>query len=76
MSRDCFCAKKRKINLIKTLTRRALMVCSQEFLDSEISFITRTLCDNGYPPSVVNSVIHDKIADFRKIKPVIMAKFI
>lgn len=37
------------------------MTCSEVFFDSEISFIPKTLCDNGYPPNVINCVIRDKI---------------
>ena len=54
---------------IKTLTHRALMICSESKLDDEVEFITVTLCKNGFPEDIVRSVIRDKISDFNKIKP-------
>ena len=71
---DSFCPTKRKINLIKTLTHRALMICSDSKLDEEIKFISATLCNNGFPLDIVKSVIHHKIADFNKIKPAMVEK--
>ena len=65
---DSFCPKKRKINLIKTPTHQALMICSESNLDDESEFITKTLCNNGFPEDIVRSVIRDKISDFSKIK--------
>ena len=46
---DSFCPKMRKLNLIKTLVHRALMVCSESKLDCKVSFITETLWNNGFP---------------------------
>ena len=37
-----FCPKQRKISLIKTLTNRALMICSKSKLDSELEKLTKT----------------------------------
>ena len=65
---DSFCPKKRKLNLIKTLVHRALMICSELKLDGEVGFITETLCNNGFPEDIVRAVIRDKIAHFHKIK--------
>ena len=56
---DSICPKKWKINLIKTLTHRAIMVCSESM----------TLCNNGLLEDIVRSVIRDKISDFSKIRP-------
>ena len=66
---DSFCPKKWKINLIKTLTHQALMICSESKLDNEVKFITGILCNNGFPKDIVWSVIRDKISHFSKIKP-------
>ena len=66
---DSFCPKKQMINLIKTLTHWALMICSESKLDDEVEFITGTLCNNGFPEDIVRSLIRDKISDFSKIKP-------
>ena len=65
---DSFCPKKCKFNLIKTLVHRALMICSVSKLDCEVSYITETLCNNGFPEDIVRSVIRDKVAHFNKIK--------
>ena len=65
---DSFCPKKQKINLIKTLTHWALIICSESKLDNEVEFITGTLCYNGFPEDIVRSVIRDNISDFSKIK--------
>ena len=72
---DSFCPKKRKINLIKTLTHRTLMICFESKLDDKVKFITGTLCNNGFPEDIVQSVIRDKISDFSKIKPDSVQKF-
>ena len=67
---DSFCPQKRKLNFIKTLVHRALMLCSESKLDGEIDFITEILCNNGFPVDIVRSVIEDKIAHFHKTKVV------
>ena len=66
---DSFCSKKQKLNLIKTLTHRTLIICSESKLDDEVEFIPGTLCNSGFPEDIVQSVIRDKISDFSKIKP-------
>ena len=40
--------KTRKINLIKTLDHRALLICSKTKLDSELDKIKQLLIENGY----------------------------
>ena len=67
---ESFCPKKRKISLIKTLTHRALMICSESKLNDEVEFITGTLCNNYFPKDIFRSVIRNKISDLSKIKPV------
>ena len=62
---DSFCPKKRKLNLIKTLVHRALMICSESKPDCEVSFFTETLCNNGFAEDIVRSVI---CAHFHKTK--------
>ena len=54
---NSFCPQQRKINMIKTLVHRALMISSKCFLDDEIEFIRSTLSKNGYPLSVLDSVV-------------------
>ena len=56
---DSFCPQQRKINLIKTLVYRVLMISSKCFLGDEIKFIKSTLSKNGYPLSVLDGVVHD-----------------
>ena len=43
-------------NLIKTLTHRQLMICSEYKLDDEVEFITRTFCNNCFPKDIVLSL--------------------
>ena len=62
------CYTKQKINLIKTLTHRALIICSESTLDSEIKFISETLANNGFPLSVIQTFIVNKITEFIKPK--------
>ena len=44
------------------------MICSESKLDCEVSFITETLCNYGFPEDIVRSIIRDKIAHFHKTK--------
>ena len=59
-----FCPKKRKISLIKTLTHRALMICSKSKLDSELEKLTKIFLENGYPEDVISVYIKEKIGNF------------
>ena len=63
---DSFCPKKRKFNLIKTLIHRALMICSESKLDSEVSFITEALWNIGFPEDIDRAINRDKISHFHK----------
>ena len=54
---NSFSPKARKINLIKTLVYRALMICSDTKLDSELDTIKQLLIDSGYPKDVLISYI-------------------
>ena len=65
---NSFCPKKRKLDLIKSLIHKALMICFGSKLDCEVSFITETLYNYGFPENIVRSVIRDKIAHFHKTK--------
>ena len=44
------------------------MICSESTLDSEIKFISEILANNGFPLSVIQIVIANKITEFNKIK--------
>ena len=65
---DSFCPQQHKINLIKTLVHRALMISSKCFFDDEIEFIRSTLSRNGYPLSVLDGVVHDVVNKFDRAK--------
>ena len=65
---DSFCPQQPKINLIKTLVHRALMITSKCFLDDEIGFIRSTLSKNGYPLSVLDGVVHNRGNKFDRAK--------
>ena len=58
---ESFCSKRRKVNLISTLTHRAVLLCSPNKLDAELNNIKKILGDNGYPSSLVNSIIDSKL---------------
>ena len=63
---DSFCPQQCKINLIKTLVYRVLMVSSKCFLGDEIKSIKSTLSKNGYPLSVLVGVVHDVMIKFER----------
>ena len=63
---DSFGPKQRKTNLIDTLTHRALKICSKSTLKQELEKIRIILIDNGYPVSIVDSFITNKILKFQR----------
>ena len=65
---DSFCLQQRKINLIKTLVHRALMLSSKCFLDDETEFIRSTLSKNRYPLSGLYSAVYDVLNKFDRAK--------
>ena len=54
MKWSSFAPRQRKINLIHTLVRRAVSICSQRRLQEELDKIKTILLDNGYPDDVVD----------------------
>ena len=56
-----FCTKRRKVNLIACLVHRAIKICSAEMLDEELDKIRSILANNGYPRTIVESIIHRKM---------------
>ena len=72
---DSFCPHQRKINLIKTLVHRALMISSKCFFNDEIEFIRSTLSKNGYPLSFLDSVVDDILNKFDRAKICTVNKF-
>ena len=59
---ESFCHKERKYSLIKTLTHRAMMICSPENLDSELKQLKKLFADNGYPEHLVNKIMSSYVA--------------
>ena len=60
-------AKKDKINLIKTLTYRALNICSsKQLFDKERKLIETTMIKNGYPVNFVRRKINNIIDQQRE----------
>ena len=59
-----FSPRKRKTNLILTLTQRALAICSPERLPSELDKIKSILLTNGYPEHVIKSFMAVKMKQF------------
>ena len=61
---NSFSPKDRKIDLIKALVHRALMICSKNKLGSELDTINRIIIENGYPENVISACIREKVANF------------
>ena len=57
-----------KLNIIGTLTHRALSICSSSNLSAELQKIRRIFEENGYPSSIVNDQIHRKMSQFNTVK--------
>ena len=51
---NSFCPKQRKVNLVKTLVHRALMICSKSKLHAELEKLKTIFLDNDYPENVYN----------------------
>ena len=62
---DSFCDRRRKVSLVKTLTHRALMICSEKHLPEEIDAIKEIFSNNGYPSWLVANTIDKKINQFQ-----------
>ena len=61
-------AKKYKIGLIKTLTYRALNICSSKtLLNQQCESIKETMIKNGYPTNLVKRKIQNTIDQYQKI---------
>jgi predicted GIY-YIG superfamily endonuclease len=60
-------AKKYKIGLIKTLTFRALSICSsKQLLEEQCELIETTMIHNGYPVNLVRRKIKNTIEQYQK----------
>ena len=58
---NSFSPRKRKTNLILTLTHQAVAICSPERLQSELDKIKFILLNNGYPEHVIKSFMAMKM---------------
>ena len=58
----------RKLNLVSTLTHRALCICSSKKLSDELQSIRKIFQENGYPPTVIDNQIRRKIVQFNSEK--------
>ena len=58
---DSYCAKERKIALMRSLASRAKRICSPEHLDNEVNTLKSIFQSNGYPPSIIECVITDTL---------------
>ena len=54
---DSFAPTDQKVNLIKSLTSRAIKICSPDTLYDEVATLTRLFVDNGYPTHLVDRMI-------------------
>ena len=61
-----FCAKRRKLNLITCLVHRAINICSQDQLSTELDEIRSILATNGYPRNVVEAGIQKKLTEHQQ----------
>ena len=61
---NSFSPRKRKTNLILTLTHRALAICSPKRLPSELDKIKFILLTNGYPEHIIKSFMAMKVKQF------------
>ena len=64
---NSFSPRKRKTNLILTLTHRALAICSPERLPSELHKIKSILLTNGYPEHVMKSFMATKMKQYHAL---------
>ena len=64
---DSFCDNRQKINLVKSLTSRAIKICSPSTLEGELNNLRRIFTENGYPSEIVNNAIK-KVRDTASLK--------
>ena len=62
---DSFGPSNRKKNLISILVHCALCICSKSMLQQELKNIKVILRDNGYPKSIIDNGIFNKLAWFQ-----------
>ena len=65
--RISFALSKRKKNLVSTSVYRALCICSKSMLQQKLVNIRIILRDNGYPESIIDKGIFNKLARFQSL---------
>ena len=65
---NSFCPKQRKVNLVKTLVQRALMICSKSKLHAELEKLKTIFLDNGYPEDIILSYTKERIASLSAVQ--------
>ena len=58
---DSFSSTDQKVNLIRSLTSRAIKICSQETLNDEVVKLKDLFANNGYPLQLVDRVIRNML---------------
>ena len=58
LSRDAFAPRSRKLNLIKCLSFRALIVCSDSKIEEELKVIKELFLMKGYPEEAIDDNIN------------------
>ena len=58
---DSFCPMSHKTNLVRSLTNRALKICSQATLNDELTNLRNIFRRNGYPTDMVNRIIESTV---------------
>ena len=61
-----FAPRQRKIDLIHTLTLRALSICSPCQLDAELRHVQEILVKNGYPDGIVKFHVSKRVSIFNR----------
>lgn len=64
---DSFCPGRHKINLVKILFHRNLLISSIQKLERKLEFASKIFSGNDYPLELVQSSINAKIAHFFKL---------
>ena len=65
---DSFCSTTYKTGLIKSLTTRARKICSEETFQNERSFLRDIFLKNGYPSSVVDTIMGNLLKPEERIE--------
>ena len=59
---DSFCDTRQKIGLVRSLTSRAIKICSEHLREDEFNNLRRIFEQNGYPRNVINNMIRSVVS--------------